>query len=107
MELQEFVKKTLVDLNTAIHEAEGATSKEIVYAGNSDGSVQFDIAVTAENSKEKEKGGRLQVAGVGFGASAGEHDKDTVVSRIRFGVFVHKKNRQRTHQQPIRRYNHK
>ena len=50
--------------------------------------VEFDVAVTTDSSIEGKANAGIKIAGIGFGASGGGTDRDTVVSRIKFAVPV-------------------
>lgn len=50
--------------------------------------VDFDIAITVEESKSKSGSGGLKVAGIGASGEGSSAAKDSRVSRIQFGVPV-------------------
>jgi hypothetical protein len=97
MDLQNFIKQTLVSIKTGVAGANkdlGAEKGKPVYAiySRNDGEVVFDVAVTVSAETKKNKQGSLKVAvvGVGFGAGADKKDTDAqqTVSRIKFSVKV-------------------
>ncbi len=107
MELDEFVTTVLTNIVSGIREAQKVeeTGPFVVpgmiggheYAKHprvsmkallSSTVVDFDIAVTVEESKSKSGGGGLKVAGIGASAEGSSAAKDTRVSRIQFGVPV-------------------
>ena len=59
MELKEFVKNILIEIDEAISEARKQTDRDISFSSGKDGkrTVEFDIAVTVESENEKGGGG--------------------------------------------------
>ena len=107
MELDEFVKSVLSKIVSGIREAqevEGvgafivpagigghdyATHPRVsIKARLSSTIVDFDIAVTVEDSKSTSGGGGLKVAGIGANLEGKSSAKDTRVSRIQFAVPI-------------------
>ena len=109
MKLKDFIKETLVEIAEAIREAKDAASDKIsISPGFMEGKkvievsyVEFDIAVTANETSHKEKdaeGGldaKIEVLGIKSGLKAGastisstQHQKEEV-SRIQFKVPVY------------------
>ncbi len=105
LELREFVSETLAQIIGGIADAQAATGgrgaviNPRIYSVRADGfgevgdrgsasaqRVEFDVAVaSAEGIGAK---GRIGVLSFGFGAEAGGGTTSSVVSRIRFAVFV-------------------
>ncbi|GMX58690.1 MAG: hypothetical protein MCSN_3440 [Candidatus Microsyncoccus archaeolyticus] len=91
MELKEFVKKVIVDLDQAISEANEETKREIRFKGVREQrtAVEFDIAVTVESTGSAGGGGEIKVWGIGQLGAQGETElKNSTVSRISFGVDI-------------------
>lgn len=90
MEVKDFVSKILVDLDAAIEEARKNTSREIYFSVNKNNrTVEFDIAVSTEQGSSKSGKAGIKVLGLADGgASLSSQSKDSVVSRIQFGVHI-------------------
>ena len=92
MELKEFVKNVINDLTSVVEEINQGSKFETKLARgqeNSNRTIEFDIAVTVEDSKvSSEKAGVkvLQIIEGGIGES--NEIKNLSVSRIKFGVYV-------------------
>lgn len=90
MELKEFVKKVLVDLDGAVSEARGERQRDVHFSdGKDQRTVEFDIAVSAEevNAAEGKAGVKvLQFAEAGGNMS--KENKNATVSRVKFGVRI-------------------
>jgi len=101
MELDKFVAQTLTMISKGINDAKGDCSEfgAIVndapesispgagmYGSNSTmlQSVEFDVAITTEDTSNGE--GKISV--MGFGLGGGTSSKDTVTSRIKFNVPI-------------------
>jgi hypothetical protein len=91
MELKDFVKKVIIDLDSAISEANKETEREIRFKGVKEQrtAVEFDVAVTVESTKTGKGGGEIKVWGIGqVGAKGNMEFKNSTVSRVSFGVDV-------------------
>jgi hypothetical protein len=102
MELDEFIKSTLVSIVKGVREANEATKpfrqEDIrdspLFAvhratkGDESGKVIFDVALTVSEASTGKGGGGIKVAGVGFGAEAGKSLTAGHESRIKFQVEV-------------------
>lgn len=90
MNLKEFVKEILIELNDAVDEARVSTSRDIRFSEKDDSrTVEFDIAVSAENTGTKHGKAEvkvLQFAGVGGNIS--NESKNSTVSHVRFGLQI-------------------
>ncbi|OGW84820.1 MAG: hypothetical protein A3A81_07975 [Omnitrophica bacterium RIFCSPLOWO2_01_FULL_45_10b] len=101
MELKEFVKKVIVDLDEAISEANAETRREIRFKGVKEQrtALEFDVAVTVESSNETTGGGAIKVWGIGeIGVGGGTELKNSTVSRVRFGVDIAEETRSEVQQ---------
>lgn len=90
MQIKDFVKSVLLELNEAVDEARQQTSRDIVFT-NTDGkrTVEFDIAVTAEDTTESNgKAGVKVMSFVEAGGNLAKGSRNSTVSRIQFGVRV-------------------
>lgn len=102
MELDEFVKNTLLSVRNGIRNA----NKELLdlklienvgdgfaldnHDGKVEGFISFDVAVTVSGKKLKEGGGGIRIAAISLG---GKISKDTMhehVSRIKFHIMPRK-----------------
>lgn len=90
MELKDFVKKVLVDLDAAVSEARSETQRDVSFTdGKDQRTVEFDIAVSAEETNAKS--GKAGVKVLQFaegGGSMSKENKNSTVSRVRFGVRI-------------------
>ena len=91
MELKEFVKNVLLDLDQAVTEANSASAREIRFKGVKEQrtAVEFDVAVTVESTNTTEGGGGIKVLRIiEAGANASNEFKNSTVSRVSFGVDI-------------------
>lgn len=91
MELKEFVKKVIIDLDKAISEANNETDRSIRFKGIKEQrtAVEFDVAVTVETVNSTEGGGQIKVWGIGqAGGEISKEFKNSTVSRVSFGVDI-------------------
>lgn len=91
MELKEFVKKVIIDLDQAVSEANVETKREIRFKGVKEHrtALEFDVAVTVESTASGGGGGGIKVWGIAeVGASGSTELKNSTVSRVSFGVDI-------------------
>ncbi|MBK8816675.1 MAG: hypothetical protein IPN42_14745 [Methylococcaceae bacterium] len=106
MNLDEFVKEVLTKIVAGIREAQANDGGAFIvpagdgghaYANHSRVSsngklkstiVDFDIALTVEDSSKTSGGGGLKVAGIGANLEGESSSKDTKISRIQFGIPI-------------------
>ena len=90
MELKEFVKNVLVDIDEAISAARAQTDRDISFSKSKGGNrtVEFDIAVTVEREGEKGGGGGIKIFSAEVGGKVNTVNKNSTVSRISFGVDI-------------------
>lgn len=91
MDLKEFVKNVIIDLDSAVSEANTETNREIRFKGVKEHrtALEFDVAVTVESSKSGKGGGEIRVWGIGeIGAGGHIEQKNLTVSRVSFGVDI-------------------
>ena len=90
MELKDFVKKVLVDLDSAVSEARSEMQRDVHFTdGKDQRTVEFDIAVSAETSDQV--GGKTGVKVLQFieaGGSMSQENKNSTISRVKFGVKI-------------------
>ncbi|MBP6944945.1 hypothetical protein KBD61_00475 [Patescibacteria group bacterium] len=90
MELKEFVGQVLRDLVDAVeHTRTNSTRDMHLTNGKEDRTVEFDIAVSVENSSERN--GKAGIRVLEFAEAGGEmskQNKNSTVSRVRFGVHI-------------------
>jgi hypothetical protein len=90
MDLKEFVKNVLLEVNEAVDEAGEATSREIRFTQtNSARTIEFDVAVTA--SKETAGEGKAGVKVLTFidaGGKIAQQTTNSTVSRVQFGLYI-------------------
>lgn len=90
MELKDFVKKVLVDLDSAVKEADKETDHGVSFSDNKERrTVEFDIAVTIEEMDAKNgKAGIRVLQFAEAGGNISKENKNSTVSRIIFGVHI-------------------
>ena len=90
MELKDFVRKVLVDLDTAVKEAGQETEHGVSFSDSKEQrTVEFDIAVTTEEANTKS--GKAGIKVLQFAEAGGDiskENKNSTVSRITFGVHI-------------------
>ena len=91
MDLDEFVKKVLVDINKAVDTAEVNSSRRIYFNSHKERpTVEFDVAVTAEHATKGSGAAGVKV--LSFVKGEGEYEKankSSTVSRVKFGVDIY------------------
>ena len=90
MEIKEFVKNIIIDLDQAISEATNKTSREVYFTDKGDNrTVEFDIAVSVEDTGDKQAGAKIKVLElIELGGSGSKKNKNSTVSRIKFGINI-------------------
>lgn len=93
MDLKNFIHSVLTDIVAGV----GTSSKEIgrnivlINNGTSGQQIEFDIAVTAEESTKGGVETGIKVLSLGgFGGSVDAESRNSSVSRIKFGVYISK-----------------
>ncbi len=90
MNLQEFVKDVLVQINAAVDEAGALTSREIRFSEKDNArTIEFDIAVSAEDARGVTgKSGIKVLQFIEAGGDISKENKNSTVSRIVFGLRI-------------------
>ena len=101
MELKEFIKGSLLDIMSAIHEAQLSWHEEVgkgaINPGRMDKmddidhhgrQVEFDVAVTVATGATAKANAGIKVVGLDFGGTGQLNSDNTSVSRIRFTVPI-------------------
>jgi hypothetical protein len=90
MELKDFIKDILTQINAAVDEARTETSRDIKFSDKGNArTVEFDIAVSAENSDSKEgKAGIKVLEFAQAGGNISKTSKNSTVSRVVFGLEI-------------------
>lgn len=105
MELREFIKDTLVEIKSGVHDANLEFAKQ---AGRTLGNdftapfvldahnrttgysyVNFDVAVTVSSESTKSGGAGIKIAVASIGGEAGTTATQQNVTRIKFSVSIH------------------
>lgn len=90
MELKEFIKKVLLDINGAVNDASDEAKRRIeIYGVPNNRHIEFDIAVSVEETSAKS--GNAGVKVLSFAQAGGDvsiENKNSTVSRIKFGVYI-------------------
>jgi hypothetical protein len=85
MELKAFIKQSLIEIISGVDEAASQVERDICFVHRNSENVQFDIAVTVENSKGKEGG--IKVASLLSGGMSSE-SKNSTISRLSFQLYI-------------------
>ena len=90
MEIKQFVKSVLKDVVDAVEETRLESSRDMyLYAGKEQRTIEFDIAVTVEDSTSSSgKAGIKVFQVIEGGGDISKGLKNIAVSRIQFGVHV-------------------
>jgi hypothetical protein len=91
MELKDFVKKVIIDLDQAIFEANTETHREIRFKGvrETRTALEFDVAVTVESVDSAVGKAGIKVLGFAEAVADGSvQNKNSTVSRVSFGVDI-------------------
>ena len=90
MELKDFINKAITDIVEATKLSDQNSDREVKLASlNTNRTIEFDIAVSAEEKSEGKMGGGIKVWGmIEGGAGKTSAITNSTVSRLRFGVNV-------------------
>ncbi len=90
MDLRDFVKNVLIDVNAAVDEAGKETSRDIRFSVNENNrTIEFDIAVSAESTDKKNGKAGIQVLQfVNVGGDLSSEHINSSVSRVVFGLSI-------------------
>lgn len=90
MDLKDFVKKVVVDLDKAVSEARTDMSRNISFTTDKNNqSILFDIAISADETSTKS--GKAGVKVLQFAEAGGNienQQKNSTVSRVSFGLHI-------------------
>lgn len=87
MELDEFIKNTLVSINKGVGDANKEASNRFVVWPNQQ-VVNFDVAVEVSSNVGTKKGGGVRIHVVELGANKSTQTSSSNVSRINFTIGV-------------------
>ncbi len=89
MELKAFIKQSLVEIISGVDEAASEIGRDICFVHRNSENVQFDVAVTVENSTGKEGGIAIKVASwLSGGMGINSESKNSTISRISFQLYI-------------------
>lgn len=91
MELKDFVKNAIIELDKAVTEASVETGRKIRLRGVKEKrtALEFDIAVTVDSTENGKVGAGIKVLEfINLGTDISTQSKNQTVSRITFGVDV-------------------
>lgn len=96
MNLQDFVKNVLIEINAAVDDARQQTSRDIRFTTNAENrTIEFDIAVSAEEVSGKGgKGGVKVLQFAEIGGDIAKANKNSTVSRVVFGLHIEPRTRE-------------
>ena len=92
MELKDFIKNVLLDLDAAVEEARNETKRDIRFIQNkeTDQTVEFDVAVSVENKSSAQGEAGIKVLEiVKTGGEISKQQTSSSVSRVKFGVEIY------------------
>lgn len=100
MNIEEFVTNVLIDLDRAVNNARSETARDISFTQTADSrTVEFDIAVSAETLDEASgKAGVRVLSVVEAGGDLKQSNKNSTVSRVKFGVHIEPLTREENEQ---------
>ena len=91
MEIKDFVKKTLLEISSAIDETNdefgSARRFQLAAVDKNQGLIEFDLAVEAKRTGTKKAGGGLKVAVLEANAGGEKNYSEGSVSRIKFIIM--------------------
>lgn len=91
MELKDFVKKVIIELDQAVSEASIETAREVRFKGVKEkrNALEFDIAVAVDSSVSDKGGAGIKVLEfIQLGGESALTKSSSTVSRITFGVGI-------------------
>ncbi len=90
MEIKDFVKSVLLQIDRAVDEARGETSRDITFTANEGKrTIEFDIAVSAEDTTGASGKAGIKVISIAeAGGNISTNTKNASVSRIQFGLHI-------------------
>lgn len=90
MDLKDFVKKVVIDLDDAVSEARSDMARDIRFTTDKNNqSILFDIAISADETNTKS--GKAGVKVLRFAEAGGNIEnkqKNSTVSRVSFGLYI-------------------
>lgn len=90
MNLQEFIKEVLIQIDSAVDEARNTTKRDVsISTTQNQRAIEFDIAVTSEATDTTT--GKAGIRVLQFAEAGGDlsfENKNSTVSRIKFGVHM-------------------
>jgi hypothetical protein len=100
VELKDFVKTVLTQIDAAVDEARAETSRDIRFSEkDSKRTIEFDVAVSAENTDSKSgKAGVRVLEFVEGGGEISKENKSSTVSRITFGLRIESRTKEEAEQ---------
>lgn len=111
MELKEFISKVILDIVEAVDESGEKSKRNLLLQGNdSNRTIEFDIAVSAENTNTAT--GKAGIKVLEFAEAGGnieKENKNSTVTRIKFGISVSawtKDESKRAEQKMLNQFNH-
>ncbi len=87
MEVKEFVKTILKDVNEAVDESDNEKFRSYLKQSLSEGYIEFDLAVVSK----KEASGKVGAEVLGIGGKTEGSISNEAVNRIKFKVYTYKK----------------
>jgi len=102
MDLKDFIKNVLTDINEAVDEAREVATRDIKFADtDSARTIEFDIAVSAEKIDSQEGKAGIKVLQFAEGGGKISQSKtNSTISRIVFGLKIN--SRTKSEQQAMR-----
>jgi len=88
MEVKEFIKNILKDINEGVAEANSDQFKCYLKDSTSEGYIDFDLAVVSK----KEESGKIKAEILGIGGKTEGTISNENINRIKFKVYTYKKS---------------
>jgi len=94
MNLKDFINETITSIVDGLKDATSQIGREVSLVGSESTAhrhIEFDVAVSVEQSGKTEGGGKIKVLSfVEAGGDKTSETKNSTISRIKFGVVVHR-----------------
>lgn len=96
MNLKDFVKKVVTDLDGAVNEARTEMERDISFTTDKNNqSIKFDIAVSVDETKSKSgKAGVRVLEFAEAGANLENQQRNSTISRVSFGLYIAERTKQ-------------
>lgn len=89
MQLKDFIKNSIKDITEAVSEIDSESQRNMYVSGQDSKSIEFDIAVSIEDSVNKSGRAGIKVYQITEGGGeVSKEIKNSSVSRLKFSIYV-------------------